>query len=107
MMRTTARPAKAPTIKIGHARIQSDPDYRHEVREKLAIGVDVATEKQSPALVPVIVPVHEPSGSCCQLERWELSLARLTGAWPDLGTNARDASTDVTGVNSVTKRRAG
>jgi hypothetical protein len=77
--RATARPAKPPVIHVDHMRVQDDPEYRHEMRERLAAAVDAAEAAQSIALLPDIRPVHEPSGSCCY-ELWELTLARLTGS---------------------------
>jgi hypothetical protein len=83
-MRTPTAPphrsTKAPVVKIDHSRIQDDPEYRHTIREALAIAVDRATAAQAAALTPVIVPEHEPSGACCIRERRAISEARLLGA---------------------------
>ena len=80
-MRTTPKPrTQAPTISVNHWQVEHDADYRHELRARLVLALDRAEAAQSTALVPVLLGVHEPSGSCCQLEKFETTIARLTGA---------------------------
>jgi hypothetical protein len=79
-MRTSIRPAKAPTISVDHLAAQVDPDYRHTMRERLATAVDAAMAAHEPGMLPVIEPKHVVGAECCLREVWVVTLARLTGA---------------------------
>jgi hypothetical protein len=83
-MKTATRALRSPKISVDHARIGCDPTYRALVRKSLAIAVDRAVATQ--AVVPTIVAQHEASGACCVRERWDVSLARLTGALASAAT---------------------